>query len=85
MWATKLLYTHRHVIGGVVEDVLRDGEVVGLIPTGRVALNFAQKIPASENRFAMRFLSLAASENRFPLPLAVLSYPLVQIIFYTDL
>jgi hypothetical protein len=33
MWATKLLYTHRHVIGGVVEDVSRDGEVVGSIPT----------------------------------------------------
>ena len=37
MWGTKLYYKHKWVVGGVVEESTREGEVSGSNPTDRVA------------------------------------------------
>jgi hypothetical protein len=42
MWATNCSIDMEYVIGGLVDGATLDGELVGLIPTGHVAMNFAR-------------------------------------------
>ena len=43
MWGTKLYCKHKWVIGGVVEEGMRKGEVLGSNPNDHIACDFTRK------------------------------------------